>query len=712
MTINKISFAFLFILLTITGCKQSSIKKDDAINEIINQLTLKEKVSLLHGFISDSIPKRFESGGIPRLNIPPIKMLDGPVGLRDFDKDIPTTALSSTLSLSCTWDTMAVQKFANVLANEMVSLDKQVLFGPGINLMRSPLGGRNFEYMGEDPYLTGTLANIYIQELQNHKIAGCAKHIVANDIDGMRHFISSNMDERTLREIHLFPFEKVVKEANVWTIMAGNNLINGTHVAENAHILDTILRQKLNYDGVVVSDWRAAYTPLASFTGGLDMSMGFCAYVYGNGDLLELIKKGEIQEKDLNERVYRILKLYQRTGLLDKKKNKSVFKVNTPEHKKIALDVATEGMVLLKNENQLLPLNTNAISKIIVTGPALKVLASGKGSSKVDSEFSITPLEGLINTYGKAKLIEIETIDEISDNQLNQYAKLNYPVLYFAEGQQGSEGHDTKTIDLLGNQSEYIRKWNKKFRTAVIVQSASAFETSTWGKETEAILCAWYSGQSTGTAIANILSGKANPSGKLSFTMAKNLKDYAPHALETWPPYPIIDPTPVKASFKAEERKAVHGYNMDYKEEILMGYRWFDTKGIKPAYEFGFGLSYTIFELSDFEIEVVRDTKNKPQITIKGVVTNTGSTPGSEVVQVYVGDVKSSVIRPTKELKAFNKVKLLPNESKDFSFNLTNEAFAFWDVKTHNWKIEEGEFIISVGTSSDKIDYKKIININ
>ncbi|XMO85850.1 glycoside hydrolase family 3 C-terminal domain-containing protein [Algibacter sp. AS12] len=712
MTIHKITFTLILFVLMNSCSNQTTVKGSDDLNSIISQLTVEEKVSLLHGFISDSIPKRFESGGIPRLNISPIKMLDGPVGLRDFDSDQPSTALSSTLSLSCSWDSTAVRKYANVLANEMVSFDKQVLFGPGINLMRSPLAGRNFEYMGEDPYLTGTLANIYIEELQKHNIAGCAKHIVANDIDGLRHFISSKVDERTLRELHLLPFENVVKDANVWTIMAGNNLVNGVHVAENKNILNSILRDELNYDGVVVSDWRAAYTPLASFTGGLDMSMGFCAYVYGNGDLLELVKNGTIKDKDLNDRVYRILKLYQRTGLLDKEKTKSAFKVNTPEHKKIALETAAEGMVLLKNNNTFLPLKANDISKIIVTGPALNYVASGRGSSKVDSEFSTTPLAGLINVYGKDKLIEIKDINDIDDAKLKQYVNSKYPVLYFAEGQQGGEGHDMTTLALRGNQSETINKWSNKFSTAVIVQSASAFETSSWENNTKAILSAWYAGQSTGDAIASILSGQTNPGGKLSFTMAKKLNDYAPHALGTWPPKAVIDPAPLKASFIPEERSAVHGYDMEYKEGVLLGYRWFDTKGIKPAYEFGFGLSYTTFKMSDFEIEVTNTNNEEPEVHIKGTITNTGSVAGSEVIQVYVGDPQSSVNRPTKELKAFDKIKLAPNESETFSFNLTKEAFAFWDVQTHDWKLEEGKFIISVGTSSRQITNQEIIRLD
>ncbi|SFD24371.1 beta-glucosidase [Algibacter pectinivorans] len=712
MTFNKIIVTLLIALFTTLSRGQSSKNTDDPINLIINKLTVQEKVSLLHGFISDYIPDRFESGGIPRLNIPPIKMLDGPVGLRDFDDSQPTTALPSTLSLSCTWDSIAVRKYANVLANEMVSLDKQVLFGPGINLMRSPLGGRNFEYMGEDPFLTATLANIYIEELQKHNIAGCAKHIVANDIDGLRHFISSKLDERTLRELHLFPFEKVVKEANVWTIMAGNNLVNGVHVAENETILSTILRDNLKYDGVVVSDWRAAYTPLSSFKGGLDMSMGFCAYVYGNGDLLKLIKNGEIHEKDLNERVYRILRLYQRTGLLDKKKGKKIFKVNTPEHKKVALETATEGMVLLKNNSNLLPLEVNNVNKIIVTGPAVSHVAFGKGSSKVKSEFSSTPLAGLIRVYGKERLIEIKNIDDVSEQKIKEYSSLNYPVLYFAEGQQGSEGHDMDNITLPNSQSESINKWNKKFKTAVVVQSASAFETSSWESETDAVLCTWYAGQSTGNAIASVLSGQENPGGKLSFTMAKKLEDYGPHALETWPPHAVVDPAPRKASFIAEERFAIHGYDMDYKEGVLLGYRWFDTKGIKPAYEFGFGLSYSTFKISDIKIEVTNSNKSTPQINIKGLITNTSSVAGSEVVQVYVGALQSSVVRPTKELKAFNKIKLAPNETKTFSFNLTKEAFSFWDVQTHNWKIEEGKYIISVGTSSRQITNQEIISLD
>ena len=693
----------IFMLAYTFGWGQVLDEKDDQIKGIIEELTIEEKVSLFHGFISDSIPKRFESGGIERMAIPTIKMLDGPVGLRDFQEDQPTTALPSTLLLSCTWDTLVVKKYAKVLAQEMLALDKQVLYGPGINLMRSPLGGRNFEYMGEDPLLTANLATVYINELQKHDIAACAKHFVANDIDHLRHFVSSDLDERTLREIHLYPFERVIREANVWSIMVGNNLVNGKHMAENNLLINKVLREELDFDGVIISDWRAAYEAIASFEGGLDMSMGFCAYVYGEGNLLDLVNKGQIKETELDEHLSYILKLYQRTGLLQKDKKYKPKNINTAEHKNIAMDVAAEGMVLLKNEESFLPLVPSEIKKIIVSGPAANKVAFGKGSSRVDPEISFTPLVGLKDLYQQNKIILIEDIDVVDSKILTEYASKNYPVLYFAEGPASGEGHDLFDIDLTNDQTGEIKKWGEKFSTGVVVQSASAFNTVEWSKSAKAILSAWYSGQATGKAIAKVISGDVNPSGKLSFTMANNLNDYAPHALGVWTPKSVVDPPPLKASFIAEERFALHGYSTDYEEGILHGYRWFDNKGIEPAYEFGFGLSYTSFSLSNVDLEVVSSNVDNPELIIKGEIKNTGDMAGAEVIQIYVGDIKSSVLRPQKELKAFTKIFLEPNQSKRFSIHLGKEAFQFWDEQNEEWKVEKGKFLISTGTSSRTI---------
>jgi len=684
-------------------CYGQSSHTDKEIERIIKQLSVEEKIKLFHGYFSDSIPQRFESGGVKRLGIPVIKMLDGPVGLRDFEPEIPTTALPSTLSLSCTWDTLAVRTYAKVLAEEMASLNKQVLYGPGINLMRSPLGGRNFEYMGEDPLLTANLAMVYIDELQRHNIAGCAKHYVANDIDHLRHFVSSRLDERTLREIHLYPFEKVTKEASVWAIMVGNNLVNGKHVSENSHLIHDILRDELKYDGVLISDWRAAYEAAESFEGGLDMSMGFCAYVYGEGHLLSLVKSGIITEEEIDERLHYILKLYQRTGLLSKEQKSNPYRVNTDEHKKAALDLASQGMVLLKNENERLPLIPSRIEKIIVSGPAYNKVAYGKGSSRVKPEIFHTPVEGLQELYGEEKIIFIEDIDLLDKTTLDSYASNNYPVLFFAEGPESGEGRDLKDLDLVDEQHKTIQKWGNFFSVAVVVQSASAFNTDGWSKSADAILCSWYSGQSTGHAIASVISGDINPSGKLSFTLAKDLQHYAPHAMENWVPYAVIATPPMKASFKPEERSAIHGYSTDYDEGVLQGYRWFDAKNIVPEYEFGFGLSYSSFSFSDLKLTVGSLDLENPEIIVKGKIKNTGKKAGAEVIQVYVGDIESTILRPPKELKAFTKIYLKPGETKEYSFTLGKEAFQFWDELHHEWNIEKGKFIISIATSSRQI---------
>ena len=565
-------------------------------NDIFKQLTLEEKVKLCYGNVSDSLPAQEDAGGVERLHIKQLEMLNGPVGVRDYYPDQKTTALPSTLSLSCTWDKEAARRYSAIIGEEMLHMKKHLLFAPGLNMMRSPLGGRNFEYMGEDPYLTGVIGVNYIQALQNLRIAACAKHYVANEADFLRHFTSSNLDERTLREIYLLPFEMAVTQGHVWSVMTANSLYNGVHVSENKYIIQEVLKNELGFDGFVITDWRAAYNTKETAEAGTDMTGGYCTYVFGDpkDGLLAAVQKGIVDPKLIDDKAKRILMTYERVGLLDKDFGKDYLKheINSDKFKKEARKLASEGMVLLKNENNILPLKPDQFQNIIVTGPGAEKVGAGTGSSHVDSEFSITPLQGLQNAFPKEKIkfytykkgIE-ESIPSVSPDDV---------VLFFAVGNPSGEGYDLKSYDLSVDQIQAMKNLaSKSKKMVVILQSAGAVGMSEWNDGPKGILSAWFAGQSAGDAIADVLFGKVNPGGKLSFTIANKLNDYACHSLGLWPQTGLVATSPTDAPYSKNDRKATHGYDFDYKEGIFVGYRWFDKQNITPSYPFGFGLSYT-----------------------------------------------------------------------------------------------------------------------
>lgn len=706
---------FLAVLLSFAGFSQPYKFQDPRVNmeqrieDLLGRLTLEEKVSLLHGKVTSVTPDRFEGGGVPRLGIRQIEMLDGPVGIRDFNPDQKTTALPSTLSLSCTWDVDAAKRYGDILASEMLSFNKHVLFGPGVNLMKSPLCGRNFEYMGEDPFLTGTMASHYIRAIQEKGVAACAKHYLANDIDRWRHFTSSNLDDRTLREIHLAPFEMTVRDGGVWMIMTGNNLVNGVHATENKTITRDILKDELGFDGAVITDWRGAYNTVNSALGGTDITSGFCAYVFGDGNLLKAAREGSVPQSVIDDKVRRVLRLYFRTGIIDG--NRQNGEVNTPKHHALARTLAAEGMVLLKNDRKILPLNAGKVKSIFVTGMAADAAPAGTGSSKVDSEISITPLQGLKAAFKSSK-INYFPFDKDKIDEMAAASKGSEIALFIASGARSGESMDLQSLDLPENQAEAIRKLTAVHKKVIVATlSAGALEMQEWIEGPEAVLSCWFAGQATGEAIADVLTGALNPGGKLSFTIGKKLDDYACHALDAWPQKPVLDSLPRYAPANAQERVAIHGYDLDYKEGIFMGYRWFDKKSVEPLFPFGYGLSYTTFKIQNGGVEMTSDQAGSPHAKVKVKVTNTGKRAGSEVVQVYVGDPVCSVERPVRELKGFQKVSLAPGETKEVTIELDQRSFAFWSVEKNGWEVEPGEFSFEVGNSSRNIAYAEKLNL-
>ena len=686
---------------------------EQQVSDLMKQLTLEEKVALCHG--------GFLSGGVPRLNIPQLAMLDGRQGLRPADKkDTRTTLLPCVLALSCAWDEEAAREFGGVLAEEMLALNRHVLLAPMLNLVRSPLAGRNFENFGEDPYLAGKLGAAYIKGVQELGVGACACLLVANDCEQRRHFTSSNMDDRTLRELHLLTYEMSVRDGNVWSMMSGNNLFNGIHCAHNRRLLQELVKDEIGFDGVMITDWRAAYDTVPAALAGTDMTTGVCKYVFGDG-LLSALKNCEVPMAVLDDKVRRILRLYISCGVLNPDSRRKGG-LDTPEHREAARRLAAEGMVLLKNNGHRLPLDPKKVKRILVTGPAADIVCQGGGSGSVPAAVEVSPLQGLQTALaGKAQItnlayrvslrpgldkgaIEWEQAGAkktkaafvIPDAAaLTQAAQAADTVIFVAAGVLASEGRDLLDMELPGKQAEAIATLAKANPNVIVVLvNNGAVSLEGWGEKVPAIVAIHYAGQATGDALADVLTGKVNPSGKLSYTFGKRLEDYPCHALGEWPAKLILDKDPINPGMKPSERKATYAFATEYKEGVFAGYRWFDEKKMEPQFPFGFGLSYTTFELSDLKADAQH---------VSCVVKNTGKRAGAEVVHVYVAPPKSSVPRPPRELKGFAKVKLEPGESRRVEIELRPSALAFYDVTTKKWKIEAGDYEIQVGASSRDI---------
>lgn len=689
---------------------QASVKQ--RVEDLLGKLTLEEKANLCHG--------SFLSGGVPRLGIPQLAMLDGRQGVRPLGehKDKKTTLLPCALALACTWDEQAAEEFGSVLACEMLALGQHVLLAPMINLIRSPLGGRNFENFSEDPFLAGKIAAAYVRGVQRQKVGACSCLVVANDCEHRRHFTSSDMDERTLREVHLLPTELSFRDGGVWVMMSANSLLNGVHCAHHRRLLQEIVKDQIGFDGVMITDWRAAYDTVAAALAGTDMTTGVCGYVFGEGRLLEAVRSGQVPVPVFEDKVRRILRLYLRCGVLDPT-SRPKGELDSPQHREAARRLGAQSMVLLKNDRHLLPLDPAKVRKILLTGPAADTVLQGGGSGHVPAAVQVSPLDGLRTVFsvthlpyrvplqpklrkaaveweqaGAGKQRPTETV--IPDAAtLSAAAKSADAVVFIAAGMLASEGRDLADMELPGGQAEAIATLAKASRNVVVVLIANGAVTlDPWLSRVPALIAAHYAGQAFGEALADVLTGKVNPSGKLSYTFAKRLADYPCHALGEWPARLIVEKDPVDPGRTPQERKALHAFSTDYQESVFVGYRWFDDKRIEPHFPFGHGLSYTTFEFSDLEADARR---------VSCVVKNTGRRAGAEVVQVYVAPPKSSVPRPPKELKGFAKVPLQPGESKRVEIPLRPSAFAFFDAAAQKWKAEAGEYEILVGCSSRDI---------
>jgi len=806
--------------------KNSSLSIDERVEDLLKRMTLEEKIEMLGG-------TGFETKAIQRLGIPPLNMTDGPLGVRWGQ----STAFPSGILMGATWNPELISKLGSAIAEEVKSKERHVILGPCVNIARIPMGGRNFESFGEDPFLTSRIAVDYIKGVQKENVVATVKHFAANNQEHQRDFVNTIVDERALNEIYFPAFKAAVEEANVLAIMSAYNKLNGHFCSENDYLLIDKLKTEWKFKGLVMSDWGAVHSSIPTFNSGLDLEMPTGQYL-NKETLLEKIKSGELSESKLDDKVRRILRVMFTIGLFDDYKYDAT-KLNNAEHKQIALDVAKEGIVLLKNENSILPLDFSKIKSIAVIGPNSNVARTGGGGSSMVSPFySVSPLEALQKKIGnKVKInfaqgsvldgdskpieskylftekdgkqnglnaeyfdnknlsgkpvkevldskvyftwddgspfqdfpvdnfsvrwtgyLKVEqaaryTIDVSSDDgvrlylddeliiddwndhalmtnsyttslEANKYykikleyyengggaivklgwhlpnedliseavstAKISDVAIIFAgtNANYESEGFDRKDLVLPNNQDELIKQVaaaNKN--TIVVLATGSPVLMNEWVDNVSGLIEAWFAGEQAGNAIAEVLIGETNPSGKLPMTFPKRWDDCS--AFNT---------------YKKEDGTT------RYEDGIYVGYRHFEKNKIEPLFPFGYGLSYTTFNYSDLNLsskEISQDEK----LIVRTKIKNTGKVGGSEIVQLYIKDIQSSLDCPEKELKGFKKVYLKAGEEKTIEFALDKSALSFFDPKIKNWVAEAGEFEVLIGSSSKEIKLNKKFNL-
>ena len=691
------------------------------VEDALSRMTLEEKVAILHA------QSKFSSAGVPRLGIPEVWCTDGPHGIRpevlwdEWDQagwtNDSCTAFPALTCLAATWNPEMSALYGKSIGEEARYREKDILLGPGVNIYRTPLNGRNFEYMGEDPYLSLRMVVPYIEEVQKNGVAACVKHFALNNQEAHRHGIDVEVDDRALNEIYLPAFKAAVQEGGAWAVMGAYNKYKGEHCCHNRYLLNDILKRDWAFDGVVVSDWGGTHDTKQAAENGLDMEFGSwtdglswgASNAYDNYYLaapyLDMLRKGEASTATLDDKARRVLRLIFRTAMNTRKPFGSL---NSPEHLAAARRIAGEGMVLLKNEGGVLPIDLGRAKTIAVVGEnAIKMMTVGGGSSSLKVRHEYTPLEGIrAAAAGKAEVIYergyvgdvtgdyngVKTGQDLSESRSEAQliadaaaAARKADAVIFVGGlnksnHQDCEGDDRLQYGLPYAQDKVIGALAEANpNLAVVIVSGNAVAMP-WIDRVPAVLEAWFSGSEAGNALADVVFGAVNPSGKLPFTFPVRLEDNGAHALGE---YPGAD-------------------KVKYNESIFVGYRWHDKEQLKPLFAFGHGLSYTAFAVGNVKADRTTLVPNG-SIRISADVTNTGDRAGAEVVQLYIGDEQSSLPRPVKELKGFQKVSLNPGQTRTVTFEITPGMLHYYDDAKGAWVAEPGAFTAYVGAASDDI---------
>jgi len=686
----------------------SDLNIEERLDDLMERLALKEKIKLSHGRMI------FWTNKIKRLKIPSMKLTDGPHGIGTgafLLKEM--TYYPVAICRAATWNTELSYKFGESIAEEARAIGRHMVLAPGINIIRTPLCGRNFEYQTEDPFLNSKMAVEFIKGVQSKRISACVKHFIANNQEYNRFKVSSEISERALQEIYYPAFKASIEEANAWSVMTCYNKVNGIHGSEHYHLIREILMNEWEFKGFVVSDWFATrYTDtIKCIKAGLSLEMPF-PICYRKKKMKNALKTDEELIKIFDDNVKRYLRVAFLVGIFDDINKIPEGVRNTPEHQDLALKIAEEGIVLLKNQDQILPLNKTKIKKLALIGPNLKEKhARGGGSSVVRTKYEITPLKGI-----KSKCRELNI--KLTKSLPKADAVIIFAGLKHAK-HMDRENSDREILELPKEQENLINESVKQNKNIIVVIVAgSPIGMNDWIDKVPGVLMMWYAGMESGNAIANILFGDVNPSGKLPITFPKKLQDSPAHksfrtypGLKDWSSIQEGDIESLKRN-KGLCIKSDHRDQVFYDEGIFVGYRYFETFNVEPLFPFGHGLSYTTFKFSNLSIDK-NQISEKEKIYVELDITNTGGRAGAEVVQLYVQDVECSSERPLKELKGFKKVFLEVGQTKRIKFELESKHLSFFDEYLKEWKVEGGKFNFLIGNSSrnifleGSIDYKE-----
>ena len=702
---------------------------EERVEDALKRMTLDEKIAVIHA------QSKFSSPGVKRLGIPEFWTDDGPHGVRPdvlWDKweqagqtNDSCVAFPALTCLAATWNPAISRLYGESLGEEALYRRKDMILGPGVNIYRTPLGGRNFEYMGEDPYLASRMVVPYIQGMQSKGVAACVKHFALNNDEEYRHQVNVIVDDRALHEIYLPAFKAAVTEAGVWGIMGAYNMYKNQHNCHNQWLLNDILKGQWRFDGVVISDWGGAHDTRQAVENGLDMEFGTWTdgLAFGTSDAYDnyylaspyrkLIQDGTYTEKELNDKVRRVLRLFFRTNM---NRNRQFGSLCSEAHYDAARKIAAEGIVLLQNKGRVLPIDTLKARRVLVVGEnAIKMMTVGGGSSSLKAQHEELPLDGLkaclegMNievdyargyvgditgeyngvTTGQ-QLADSRSPEELIAEAVDKARKADYVVFFGGLNKsdyQDAEGHDRKSFALPYDQDKVVEALAKANKRLIFVNISGNAVAMPWKSSVPAIVQGWFLGSTAGHALADVLTGRTNPSGKLPFTWPASLNDVGAHKLNTYP-----------GTWRADKKII----DEEYKEGIFVGYRWADKEKTKPLFAFGHGESYTSFKIGKAKASAASIT-TADSLSFTVSVTNTGKVAGSETVQLYIHDCESSLPRPYKELKGFRKVYLQPGETKEVTITIGKDALSFYDDKAASWTTEPGQFEALVGNASDNI---------
>lgn len=687
------------------------------IKDALARMTTHEKVKMLHA------QSKFTSAGVPRLGIRQLNMDDGPHGVREelewnawnparWTND-SCVAFPSLTCLAATWNRELSASYGHAVSEEFAFRGKDLMLGPGVNIQRTPLNGRAFEYMGEDPYLAGEMVVPYIRSAQANGVGCCLKHFVLNDQETDRYSVNVNVSERALHEIYLRPFQKAVEQANVWSIMGSYNRWQNTQCCHNDVLLNGILKESWHWDGALVSDWNGTHDTWEAATGGLDIEMGtekrqpftYDDYYLGNA-FERLVLDGKVSTDVLDAKVSRVLRLIFRTAM---NPDKVIGSLCSEAHYDACRKIGEEGIVLLKNERSLLPINPTLYRRILVVGEnATRSLTQGGGSSELKTLYDVSPLEALRNTFGdlidyaqgytsgralynRVDAVEPALQQSLHDEAINKARQAD--LILFIGGmnknhRQDCEDGDRESYDLSFGQNELIAELAKIQKKTVVITFGGNPYAMPWLKQVPALLHCWYLGSEAGNALVNVLSGRVSPSGKLPVTFAAKYEDY-PFVKYGEEAYPGVN-------------KQVY-----YKEDLFVGYRHFTSNNVKALFPFGYGLSYTTFAYDKVNVAANMKEGSLNDVTLQMTITNTGKSAGKEVAQVYVTFPAEIAPRPVKELKGFAKTRLLqPGESETISITIPASELQHYDESQHSWTFTSGTYTFCVGSHANDVRSK------